>query len=181
MAKYPIRRVICKTSTVPAGHLDVSQENLLSGQLPTRLIPGCVDNRVFNGDLFHFQNYSLRSLSVYLDGQQIGIKPITVDYTNSQYVTSYMSLFNGVGKDNGDEGKDIDREEFANGYALYAFDLSPDLTDSESFSLARQGTVRVDLTFGEELTNTISVVAYAEFENIIEIDRNRNLAFDFNN
>lgn len=185
MAKYPIRRVVCKTFTVPAGYLDVSQEKLFSGQLPTRLILGCVDNRAFNGDLernpFNFQNFSLRTLSVYLDGQQISIKPLTMDYANSQHITSYMSLFNGVGKDNRDEGNGIDREEYPNGYALYAFDLSPDLTDSESFSLARQGTVRVDMTFGVALPNTITIVSYAEFENIIEIDRNRNVVFDFNN
>ena len=81
---------------------------------------------------------------MYLDGQQIGIKPITVDYTNSQYVTSYVSLFNGVGKDNRDEGNDIDREEYANGYALYAFNLSPDNFDktihlyTESMACRRQ-------------------------------------------
>ena len=92
-----------------------------------------------------------------------------MDYTNNQYVTSYMSLFNGFGKDNRDEGNDIAREEYAN--AFYAFNLSPNLTDSESFSLARQRTVRVDLTFGGELASTISIMAYAEFENRIEIDR----------
>ena len=43
-AKYPIRRVICKTFTVPRGNLDFSQENLFAGQLPTRLVIGCVDN-----------------------------------------------------------------------------------------------------------------------------------------
>ena len=165
MANYPIRRVVCKTFTVPAGHLDVSQEELFSGKLPTRLILGCVDNRAFNGDLgrnpFHFQFLSLRTLSVYLDGQQIGMKPIAMNYTNNQNVTSYMSLFNGVGKDNRDEGNDIAKEEYANRYALYAFDLSQDLTDSGSFSLARQVTIRVDLTFGEEFANTISTVAYA--------------------
>jgi hypothetical protein len=185
MAKYPIRRVICKSFTIPAGYLDISQEKLFSGQLPTRLILGCVDNRAFNGDLarnpFNFQHFSLRSLSVYLDGQQTSIKPLALDFTNGQYITSYLGLFNGIGKDNRDEGNDIDREEFANGYALYAFDLTPDLTDSESFNLARQGTVRVDLTFGAALANTVTVVAYAEFENIIEIDRNRNVVFDFNN
>jgi hypothetical protein len=185
MAKYPIRRVVCKTFTIPAGYLDVCQEKLFNGQLPTRLILGCIDNRAFNGSLernpFNFQHFQLRQLAVYLDGQQIGIKPIALDYENGQYVTSYMSLFNGTGKDNRDEGNDIDRQEYANGCALYAFDLSPDLTDSESFSLARQGTVRVDLTFGEALANTVTVVAYAEFENIIEIDRNRNVVFDFNN
>jgi hypothetical protein len=36
--KYPIRRVICKTFTVPTGYLDASHEKLFSGQLPTRLI-----------------------------------------------------------------------------------------------------------------------------------------------
>ena len=102
-----------------------------------------------------------------------------MDYTNSQHIMPYMSLFNGVGKDNHDEGNDINREEYADGYTLYTFDLSPDLTDSESFSLARQGTVRMDMTFGEALANTITTVAYAEFENISEIDRNRNVVFDF--
>ena len=79
-----------------------------------------------------------------------------------------MSLFNGIGEDNRDEGNDIDREEYSNGYALYAFDLSPDLTDSESFSLARQGTVRVDMTLGVALPSTVTIVSHAEFENIIE-------------
>jgi hypothetical protein len=67
------------------------------------------------------------------------------------------------------------------GFALYAFDLSPILTDSKSFSLARQGTVRVDMTFGEALPSTVTIVSYAEFENFIEIDRNRNVVHDFNN
>jgi hypothetical protein len=49
MAKHPIRRVICKAFTIPAGYLDVSQEKLFSGQLPSRLVVGCVDNRAFNG------------------------------------------------------------------------------------------------------------------------------------
>ena len=31
------------------------------------------------------------------------------------------------------------------------------------------------------LPNTINVIAYAEFKNIIEIDRNRNVLFDYTN
>ena len=50
-AKYPNKRVICKTFTVPAGYLDFVQEKLFSGQLPTRLIIACVDNKSFNGVL----------------------------------------------------------------------------------------------------------------------------------
>jgi hypothetical protein len=88
-----------------------------------------------------------------------------------------MSLFSGIGKANRDEGNDIDRFNFANGYALYAFDLTSDLSEGDHFNLARQGTVRVDMKFANALPHTITVVAYAEFENIIEIDRNRNVTW----
>jgi hypothetical protein len=185
LAKYPIRRVICKTFTIPSGYLDISQEKLFSGQLPSRLIIGCVDNRAYNGDLarnpFNFQHFSVREISVFLDGQQHGIKPLTQDYGSGQYVPAFMSLFSGTGKDNRDEGNDISRLDFANGYTLYAFDLSPDLADNDHFNLSRQGTVRVDMKFATALEHTVTVIAYAEFENIIEIDRNRNVVFDFNN
>ena len=43
----------------------------------------------------------------------------------------------------------------------------------------RQGSVRLVLKFGAALQQTVTVVAYAEFENVIEIDRNRNVVFDF--
>src|SRR6218665_376670 len=48
-AKFPIRRVVCKTFTIPAGNLDATQESLFTGQLPTRIVIGCVDNEAFNG------------------------------------------------------------------------------------------------------------------------------------
>lgn len=184
-AKYPIRRVICKTFTVPAGYLDISNEKLFTGQLPVRLVLGCVDNRAFNGDLarnpFNFQTFSLTQLAVYLDGQLHGIKPLQLNYGSGQYVTAFTGLFSGTGKDNRDEGNDINRSDFANGYALYAFDLTPDQSEADHFNLSRQGTVRIDMKFGTALANTITVLVYAEFENIIEIDRNRNVVFDFNN
>ncbi|HSN24188.1 MAG TPA: hypothetical protein VLS45_08495 [Methylomicrobium sp.] len=184
-AKYPIRRVICKTFTVPTGYLDVSNEKLFTGQLPVRLVIGCVDNRAFNGDLarnpFNFQTFSLTELAVYLDGQLHGIKPLRLDYGRGQYVTAFASLFSGTGKDNRDEGNDISRTDFATGYALYGFDLTADLSEADHFNLSRQGTVRISMKFSTALANTVTVLVYAEFENIVEIDRNRNIAFDFAN
>ena len=73
----------------------------------------------------------------------------------------------------------IAREDYPSGYALYAFDLSPDLAEEGHFNLTKQGTVRVELKFGIALPNTVTVVAYAEFVSVIEIDRNRNIVYDF--
>ena len=102
----------------------------------------------------------------------------TLNRSSRQYIQAYMSLFSGTGKEYQDEGYDIAREDYPNGYALYAFDLIPDLAEGH-FNLAKQGTVRVELKIGTALTNSATVVAYAEFENVIEIDGNRNIVYNF--
>ena len=185
-ARYPIKRVICKTFTIPTGNLDYSQENLFTGQLPCRLVMGCVDNDAFNGlfakNPFNFKHFNLTQLKLYLDGQQHHIKPLEPNYAAKQYIGAYMSLFSGTGKLQKDEGNDISREDYSGGYALYAFDLTPDLSEGgDHFNLSRDGSVRIDLKFANPLPNTINVIAYAEFENLIELDRNRNIVFDYSN
>jgi len=183
-AKYPIRRVVCKTFTVPHGFRDISHEKLCSGQLPTRVVVGLVTNEAFNGhrerNPFNFQHFNVTEISLYLDGQQQeGIKPMELNYPDSQYIRAYNTLFSGTGKICRDEGTAIDRNDYANGYTLYAFDLTADLGDEESFNLMCQGSVRLVLKFSEAAAVTITVVVYAEFENVIEIDRNRNIIYDF--
>jgi len=183
-AKYPIRRVVCKSFTIPQNYRDISHEKLFSGQLPTRLVIGLVSNRAFNGHLesnpFNFQHFNLTEISLYLDGQQQhALRPIQTDYANRQYIRAYNSLFAGSGKLNKDEGLFIRRADYSGGYALYAFDLTADLGEDDHFSLLRQGSVRLALKFADALADTVTVIAYAEFENVIEVDRDRNVVFDF--
>jgi len=70
-AKYPIRRVVCKSFTIPQHYLDVNHEKLFSGQLPTRLVIALVDNRAFNGNRelnpFNFDHFYLHEIGLYLD------------------------------------------------------------------------------------------------------------------
>ena len=147
------------------------------------LVVGMVDNEAFNGNFrhnpFNFKRFSLTETSLYLDGQQFGIKPIEIYFTNHLFVRAYLGLFTGTGKENRDEGNDISRTDFENGYALYAFNLSPDLGEDDHFNLTRQGGKRLDLKFGAALPNAVTVLVYAEFENVIEVDRKRNAIYDF--
>ena len=66
LAKYPIKRVVCKTYTIPAGNLDGNHEQLFTGQLPLRLVIECVDNDAFNGNYvknpFNFKRYTLSEI-----------------------------------------------------------------------------------------------------------------------
>jgi len=181
-AKYPIRRVVCKSFTVAQNYRDVNHEKLFSGQLPERIVIGLVNNEAFNGDRahnpFNFQNYDLSEISLYLDGQSQVLQPIQPNFTGHQYIRAYQSLFAGTGKLCSDEGLIISRDDYPGGYALYAFDLSPDLVDQQ-LNLVRQGNVRLGIKFRQPLPETVTVVAYAEFVNFIEIDKYRNVVFDF--
>ena len=184
-AKYPVRRIICKTFTIPNGNLDFTQESLFSGQLPTRIVVGFVDNDAFNGvfnkNPFNFKHYNLTNIKLYMDGQQQFLKPLTPDFTNNRFIAAYMSLFIATGKYQKDEGTDISREDYSGGYALYCFDLSPDMAENDHFNLTKEGNVRLEGRFSVALPNTVNAVVYAEFENIIEIDRNKNVIFDYTN
>jgi len=183
-AKYPINRVVCKTLTIPSAVMDVNHEKLFSGQIPTRIVIGLVRNDAFNGSTtrnpFNFQNFKLTEISVYSDGQQQqhGIKPLKTDFERSLYVRGFNTLFSGTGKVFRDEGNALDRKNFSGGYALYAFDLTSDLGEDDHFSLAKQGSVRLVLKFGEALVDPVTVIAYAEFRNVIEIDRNRSVIYN---
>ena len=87
-----------------------------------------------------------------MDGQQQhAVRPIQPNYELDQYIRGYNSLFAGTGKLCKDEGLYIDREDYANGYALYAFDLTADLGEDDHFSLLRQGSVRLALKFAVAL------------------------------
>jgi len=169
---------------VPTGNHDFTQENVFNGSIPSRMVICMVDNDAFNGSYeknpFNFKTYGLTSLKLLLDGnQQQSVKPIELDFDEHRFIEAYMSLFSGTGKQLKDEGTDIDRTDFPKGYAIYAFDLTPDMNEDGHFNLMREGSVRLDLKFKTALPNTINVLVYSEFEHVIELNRNRDVIFDF--
>ena len=95
--------------------LDGNHEKLFTGQLPSRLVIGCVDNDAFNGNYvknpINFKHYALSEISLHLDGNSEPVKPLLPNFAKRQYIQAYMSLFSGTGKENRDEGNDIARED----------------------------------------------------------------------
>ena len=72
-AKYPIRRVVCKSFTIPQNYLDINHKKLFSGKIPTRILIELMDNKAFNGSRdrnpFNFAHFNLHEIGLYLDGQ----------------------------------------------------------------------------------------------------------------
>jgi hypothetical protein len=53
------------------------------------------------------------------------------------------------------------------------------MSEVGTFQLIIQGNLRVEIHFAEVLAETINIVLYAEFDDVIEIDRNRQVLFDY--
>lgn len=108
------------------------------------------------------------------------ILPLKTNFEKGSYVQAYQALFEGSGIFFKDTGNNVTREMYSKGYALFAFDLSEDLSGSEShLCLPRQGSFRITLTFSKPLTENVSLIILSEFDSIIEIDKNRNCVLDF--
>jgi hypothetical protein len=73
-SKYPIRRVEVKVDTVPRGNTNYVQDNMFLGQMPKRLVIGCVDSDALNGIItknpFNFKNYKINFLALNVDGNR---------------------------------------------------------------------------------------------------------------
>jgi hypothetical protein len=173
-----------KPISIPKNSRNFYRENLCSGALPSRIIFGLVDSEAFNGkdskNRFNFQHFNLSSVQFQVESVDFPYKPFETNYSANNYTEAYFSHFLGVNKSLSDSGSIIDRNDFANGYALYAFDLSADLCNQSHFNLIKSGNLRMVLNFDTDTVVNIVCIVYFEYQNMIEINKNRQVIFDYN-
>ena len=73
----------------------------------------------------------------------------------------------------GEVPKNISYEDFANGYALYAFNLTTDLCSLNHFNIQKQGGIYATLKFKNPPEINITALFYLEFDNVVEVTKNR--------
>ncbi|GFR07667.1 uncharacterized protein F54H12.2 [Trichonephila clavata] len=145
---------------------------------------GFVSNEAYNGNFsknpFNFQHYNLNDLSVLEGSKMIPSKPFQPNFDNNLYARSYLSLFTDLNRFHNSQNINITYGEYSKGYTLYAIDLTPDMAAGEThMSINRTGNIAIDIKFAVPLPETVSLIAYAEYRNTIEIDKARNVFTDF--
>ena len=66
--------------------------------------------------------------------------------------------------------------QFKDGYILFSFRLDhgrEEYDPGKSLAMIKHGSVRLHLVWGTELPETISVVVYAEYPSMFQIDKTR--------
>ena len=185
-AIYPVRHVKCKTFIIAAGNPLLRKDNLYNGLVTKTFVFGKVDSAAFNGDYkknpYNFKIFTTSFLGITVNGEEVPFKPLQLSYTaaNPRYIKAYLPMFSGTGKLFYDSGNDILRTDFANGYALYAADLTSDMSgSSDHFNAVQRGNLALDIRFTNAPTTATSLVCYGEFENTIHIESERNVIYDY--
>jgi ribonucleoside-diphosphate reductase beta chain len=172
-----------KSCNLATGSLSWNEENLFSGILPKRIVVGMVDavsyEGAYNKNPFNFKHNNLKYCSLLLDGKMIPQKPIVCDFEKGNTLRNYFTLLESTGKVFVDDGLDIDRTEYENGYSLIAFDLTPDLSENGCYHLIKKGNIRLELKFDEALEQPVNLIIYSEFDSSISIDKNRAVITNF--
>ncbi|XP_066478493.1 uncharacterized protein F54H12.2-like [Tiliqua scincoides] len=182
-AKYPVDRVSMKIFSIAAGSRISNQENLFLGQLLKLVVVGLVDNDSFSGaydkNPFNFKHYDINFFAIYQSGHQIPAKPFQPRFDEGNCVREYMSLVHASGKHMKDKALLINREDYARGYTLFGFDLSPDQECGSHYSLINTGNLRAEIRFARPLPQTVNMIVYGVFDKIIEINHRRSVLFDY--
>lgn len=182
--KYPIRRVMMMNLHIPSTSQSTPLNTLFSGQLPRRLILGCVDADAYRGNIkkspFNFKSYSINDVKVVCGGVTFPSHPLRLDFKNNKYIRAFDQLFETLDIARDNKGNGVTREAFKNGKCFFAFDMTPDEDDNGHWDLIKEGSTSIEISFSEKIPDTgIEVIIYAEFDNLIMMDKNRNVMFDY--
>ena len=186
--RYAITRTEVRYQGIPQGQLDAMLENVIRGQMPRRIIVFLVDTTTFNGSLtldpYFFKHFDVNYVAAYIDGVQYPSHPYTPEFTDGIYTREYMELFCALNQNRSDTYTDMTMDTFGNGKTMFAFNFAPDLSNGPGaaghVNCLTRGTLRLHFRFKRQLSQAVNVLIYCEFDNMIEVDVNRNAKTNFN-
>ena len=177
-AVYTLTRTPTHAKIILRGVLNHTETDLFNGLIPQCLIFRMVRDDAYNGNRTRNPfSFGVQGVRLTVNGEEMPYSAL--DLTGGKRINGYNTLFSGSGEMNCGHGLDIDREDWEQGYGLFRFDLTPAGSGHPDHLIPhRSGNVNLYLKFGTEADTVLNLIAYAEFQNQLEIDRNRRVVYD---
>jgi hypothetical protein len=159
---YNIRRF-----NVPTGSTSVMLNNVMSGEMPSKLFWGLQDALSFGGSFnsssTRFHQFKMSKVTLYLDGQEMSGFPISM--TEEHWSVPYVNFLNNTNKSqNGLLSTTLSMSEYNNGNFILSHTLNRNMTGSLSFGFEFSEPVKTDLI----------MVTCGMIERTLKLDHNRN-------
>jgi hypothetical protein len=169
---YPYPRKVINYFGLNPGIQVFIKENIYDGETPKMLIIALVQDDAFNGSFkknpFNFIHANVCEVSVKRDGVNHVAQPYNPDFKAKEWMREYMAIYNLFGRE---ENLSFTHDEYGAGYTFFVFNLTPDL--SMTNALLPNSSLRLKVKFAEKLKETLSLITFALFDGVFEIDKNR--------
>lgn len=172
------------TLNIVGGHTSFDKENLTFGHLPRRIIVGMVETEAYNGNNvknpFNFQHFKVRKIALYKNGLEYPTPPIIMDFQNKNSVEAYRHLMSSLHADNSPFVPDISEHDFANGFTLFSWEMTPDLNGGDNSHLigSKNANIRLSVEFEEALKTPITLIIYYQLDMRMTINQSRQITIE---
>ena len=168
-AMYPYFRSEIKTTSIAQGQYSFHADDIFQGRVPNKIIIGTVASVSYNGDYktnpFNLKHYDCSYLGFFVDGQSVPSQPLQPNFEGNHFTDCYQTLTSCRNDIN------ITYKEYKQGYCLYVLDIDP----YYSFNTKRRGLCRLEIKFAKPLPESVTLLLYATFPEILTIDKARNV------
>ena len=180
LAKYPTVRSEIRTFNMMGTLTRFDIPNLFQNRIPDRMIVGLLDSRAFNGDVtrdpFCFQKFGLRSIRQMVREEEYPYETLELNHGDgTRDVLGYFRFIQASGGWMKKRGNLVQREDWGQdkNCTLFMFDnVGNGRADARTLNPKQSGDLQLILEFGAAPNTNITVLVYAEFENMLEIDSN---------
>jgi len=150
------------------------------GNLPNRVILGFMETDTKAGTYktnpYKFEHFDMENINLKVSSKNVvftdGLK---MKMTEKDVLEAYNTLYSGISPCS----KDITINEYMQGYYFVAFDLTPDLCSGPNFNNLKDGKLECSMKFETKAAKAISMIAYLEFDNKIEISATKKITCNY--
>lgn len=185
-AKYFITRNETRAFTIEQGISSATIENVFIGPLPRRVLIGFVSDGAKSGlieeDPYFFFHYNITYLALNIDGNKCPSIAYTPSFKEDLCMREFVNLYRYFNQDEGVPQLNLKYNDYKAGKTLFAFDLTPDGSiggETGTLSLLKRGVTRLDIKLMKPLTRPIKAIVFAQYDNLITIDKDRNVMIDY--
>ena len=174
--RFPLNRVTVNKYGIASGFKSISIPMNFPAKLPKRLFMGLVSNAATTGarnkNPFNFQHYKLQDLTLTVNGVQVPMNGLEMDFETKDFMRAYLNTLQALGIDTDNRAIDITPDEFGGGFTIYGFKVAPGPVDGAVHTVANSvGSIVANLTFADVLGENVDLIVLAETPAVLEIDK----------
>ena len=174
-AKYFYLKEDLRKFNISAGSNSFFVEDAFNGKIPSQLSLFFLSSDALTGRMhknpYSFKHFNLTYLNVSISGRPSPTGALSFDFKNGKYIKGYRDLYSGKNTP-ATNSQRITLEEFKEGYSIFRIILN-DQNESEHFPSSREGSLRLECRFAEQLEESVIMMAHITLPGMLEIDYQR--------